>query len=133
MNGGLSLLDKAKQDLVALKYIGLDDEFVFDIYAYHLQQAFEKMMKHVLYLNALPVPFTHDIDELWSRLPPHMQNYFDLSEEAREKLTSYEAKSRYRGNNLYTRSILERYLFKAEESYERLRNLPNTQYTSLFS
>lgn len=129
-----SNLYKAYQDLYALRHLDLDDEIAYDIYAFHLQQVFEKMMKHAIYLRAITIPYTHDLVELYELLTPMQQDIFQLDTYDLKKLTSYEASSRYSSQKLiYSRKTLEQYHILAVKIFEQLQKQANEGYTFLFT
>jgi HEPN domain-containing protein len=93
------LLIKAKEDLIASKYIldGFNNhglELRLEIVFFHFQQCGEKLLKSVLDLNGIQFPRTHDLEILLQLL---VSNDIDLVADVNNlvELTDYAVESRY--------------------------------------
>jgi len=93
--GKISLYDRAvgdfKQGLHALKDAHIDD-VMCDMAGYHLQQAVEKLLKHLITLQGDEFPFTHDISLLLDKISSDVPQWII---DNRETLIKYEALTRY--------------------------------------
>ena len=58
-----SWLDKARSDLYTTERM-LDGDGPFDTACFHAQQAIEKALKALMAYHDLPIPRTHDLEEL---------------------------------------------------------------------
>ena len=93
-----TLLDRALRNFKAAQVnyqYRTDDEFFLNLTGYLLQQATELALKHVLEINGIKYPRTHNIDELLGLLPVslgyRLDNLFMMS----GTITNWESKSRY--------------------------------------
>ncbi len=68
------LLQKAKNDLLALKHMRDAEAFSEDIFGFHVQQAVEKTLKAWLALLGVIYPKTHDINLLLRLIEQAGQN-----------------------------------------------------------
>ena len=93
-----TLLDRALRNFKAAQVnyqYRTDDDFFLNLTGYLLQQATELALKHVLEINGIKYPRTHNIDELLGLLPVslgyRLDNLFMMS----GTITNWESKSRY--------------------------------------
>lgn len=97
-----TLLDIAKVNLKTANCVlekKTDDELMLNVAAYHLQQATELAIKHVLEINSIKYPKTHDISDLLDLVPDDV-NYFDDIYDLADTITVMESKTRYLKNYL---------------------------------
>ena len=77
------LIRKAESEWTVVSR-GLEQDFPPDAICFHIQQAAEKLLKALLVWRGLDFPFTHDLEDLVSRITPEfpeLQEYSDsLSE-----------------------------------------------------
>ena len=86
-------LEKSDSDLNAARWI-TDGPGPFDTACFHAQQATEKALKAFLAYNELPIPRTHDLDEL-QRLCLEFYDSREISELDLAQVTDYAVASRY--------------------------------------
>lgn len=106
-----TLLEGAKANYLAAEHlltIKLDDENMINIIGYHLQQALELGIKHMLEINGIKYPKTHDITDLISLVPEEFQNIFSDVEVYSEVITMWESKTRYVKNFLLACKSIEK-------------------------
>mgnify|MGYP003294891823 CR=1 FL=1 len=74
-----------------------DDEEQLNIVGYHLQQAIELAIKHILALNGVPFQKTHDIDQLINIADlNNIELYLpDYIKEKADTISLWESKTRY--------------------------------------
>ena len=93
-----TLLDFAINNLKAERAISMaypNDDGMLNQRGYHLQQAIELTLKHILEPHGIKFPKTHDIDDLIDILPPiYEQRVKELKEYSRN-ITQLESKTRY--------------------------------------
>lgn len=97
-----TLLDIAKVNLKTANCVlekKTDDELMLNVAAYHLQQATELAIKHILETNSIKYPKTHDISDLLDLVPDDV-NYFDDIYDLADTITVMESKTRYLKNYL---------------------------------
>ncbi len=90
-------IEKAEEDYRNAEYtLTLEEECPLSTICFHAQQCVEKYLKALLVCSSLPVPKTHDLVELYHRVP------FDrrpaLSEESLATLNRYAVETRYPGD-----------------------------------
>lgn len=92
--------DKALSNFKSAKLIFViakDDEEQLNQIGYHLQQALELAIKHILAVNGEPIQKTHDIDQLITYAKERKIELY-LTEYLKEKadvITLWETKTRY--------------------------------------
>ena len=92
--------DKALSNFKSAKLIftvATDDEEQLNQAGYHLQQALELAIKHILAINGKPIQKTHDIDQLISYAKDQKIELY-LTEYLKEKadiITLWETNTRY--------------------------------------
>lgn len=94
-----TLLDKAYANLIYAKsgFLRADDEIVFDLVGYHVQQAVESTIKYVLEMNGVEYAHNHNIRQM-IQLSESKNVDLKLPEfiyEHAEMFTEWEASSRY--------------------------------------
>lgn len=92
-----TLLEKAQANLqVAEVSLNVSsDDAIINIVAYHLQQAVELALKHILEISGIRYPKTHAIEELVELLPKDVSEISDILGDSAYMFTSWEAKTRY--------------------------------------
>ena len=93
-----TLLDRALRNFKAAQVnyqYRTDDEFFLNLTGYLLQQATELALKHVLEINGIKYPRTHNIDELLGLLPVSLGYRLDNLFMMAGTITNWESKSRY--------------------------------------
>lgn len=106
------LLKKSENNIAIAKYTwrsaSLDDSFISNT-CYHLQQALELALKHLLELNAIEYPRTHNIRVLLDLC--HSINLpFEIPccvENKAPTYTNWEASSRYNDNFMASKTDVE--------------------------
>ncbi len=89
-------LTKALHDLTAARTVTASAEPLFDVGAFHCQQAAEKAVKAYLVFRDHPFPKTHDVAELIDRAGD-FEAGFDRWRDAAGRLTQYATDARYPG------------------------------------
>jgi HEPN domain-containing protein len=84
---------KAESDLVTAKKV-LEGDGPYDTACFHAQQAAEKYLKGLLALHLVPVPRTHDLDEL-DELCRATVSGWKLADVDLTELTPYAVELRY--------------------------------------
>ena len=84
---------KAESDLFVVRQI-LDTPGPYDTACFHAQQAIEKFLKSVLLLYDVPVPRTHDLEEL-QRLCLEVRPIPELAALDLTQITDYAVAARY--------------------------------------
>ncbi|MGB2937989.1 MAG: HEPN domain-containing protein [Phycisphaerae bacterium] len=92
-------LTKALHDLTAARMVTASTEPLFDVGAFHCQQAAEKAVKAYLVFRDRPFPKTHDVAELIDRAGD-FEAGFDRWRDAAGRLTQYATDARYPGLEL---------------------------------
>ena len=88
-------LTKAENDLLTAAHIlALGDGCPAEIVCFHAQQCVEKYLKALLVSQGIPFPKTHDINKVWSLLPPRMRPKLG-SKAQKDDLTEYATVTRY--------------------------------------
>lgn len=96
-----TLFDKAIQNMEIAKLIRRsvksDDEAYLNYIGYHIQQAVELAFKHLLELNGIAYPYTHDITQLIKIANENHVNWGDdfYIDTASGTLTLWESQTRY--------------------------------------
>lgn len=92
-----TLLGKAESNLFAAETVlqASTDDSVVNIAAYHVQQAVELSLKHVLECSGIKYLHTHAIEDLVDLLPEEAEYIAELIGDAAYMFTSWEAKTRY--------------------------------------
>ena len=80
-------LAKSDSDLAAANVL-LEGDGPYDTVCFHTQQAVEKMLKGLLAFYELPIPKTHDLDEL-QRLCLEVQTWPELAKFDLTQITDY--------------------------------------------
>ena len=62
---------KAEADWLGVQQLDAKEHRLNDLICFHCQQAAEKYLKALLQELGLPVPRTHDLEDLFDRLLPH--------------------------------------------------------------
>ena len=128
----MNYLDRAKYDLEAARIfltpIGNpnNDEGLYDIAAYHVQQSIEKALKHILHdlckMDDDSKEFkTHNIVALIRKV--ENTSDFDPSDNIRSKavkVTTWEAKSRYNAGSVATRNEIADGIRATEELIKKI-------------
>ena len=86
-------MDKAASDLAAANLL-LDSPGPYDTACFHAQQAIEKILKGFLAFHELPIPRTHDLEEL-QRMCLEVQPLPELAEIDLTQVTDYAVAVRY--------------------------------------
>ena len=86
-------LAKAESDLVTARLV-LDSLGPYDTVCFHAQQAIEKALKGFLAFHGLPIPRTHDLEEL-QRLCLEIQQLPGIEDLDLTQLTDYAVVMRY--------------------------------------
>lgn len=77
------LVRKAESDWIVVSR-GLEQDLPLDAICFHIQQAAEKLLKALLVWRGIDFPYTHDLEDLLTRITPEfpeLQGYYDsLSE-----------------------------------------------------
>ncbi len=90
-------VEKAEEDWKNAEYtLTLEEECPVSTVCFHSQQCVEKYLKALLICRSLPVPKSHDLLELYHRLPSNDRPL--LSEEGLAILNRYAVESRYPGD-----------------------------------
>ena len=118
-----TLLDLAYGDIRSLTYLCFDDEYVLNVAAYHIQQAYEKVIKFILEMEGVPYPKTNNLVKLGALVPSTRQHLVNLNANDLLYITSYEASSRYDPNFHVTVERLEYYTRLVNECYLAVKNL----------
>ncbi|MDP2983006.1 MAG: HEPN domain-containing protein [Candidatus Latescibacter sp.] len=85
---------KAEQDMqAAVHMLSLGVVATTDIVCFHAQQCIEKYLKSVLVLNQIPVPKTHDIEQILSLIPD--SDRFPMTTSEMRTMTAYAVDTRY--------------------------------------
>jgi HEPN domain-containing protein len=89
-------IEKAEEDYKNAEYtLTLEEDCPVSTVCFHSQQCIEKYLKALLICHFSPVPKSHDLVELYNRLPSG--NKPTLSEEGLAILNRYAVESRYPG------------------------------------
>ncbi|MBM3746045.1 MAG: HEPN domain-containing protein [Acidobacteria bacterium] len=97
---------------------GLEQDFPLDAICFHIQQAAEKLLKALLVSRGVDFPFTHDLEDLVSRITPEFPELQDYSDSLSEH-TQYAVGMRYDDSICPTREDA----VAAAETVRRLRTL----------
>jgi len=89
-------LTKALHDLTAARTVAASAEPLFDVGAFHCQQAAEKAVKAYLVFRDRPFPKTHDVAELIDRAGDYEAGFSQWRDTA-GRLTQYATDARYPG------------------------------------
>ena len=125
MSNEIDLLQRAGADLGTAKLIlesDLPDPLYLDIAAYHLQQALEKIMKHIININGKKFPFVHEIDVLYNTMETYGLDPPAWIAEHEDTLTKYATVTRYTRNIVASRRKLTELLPLVEDYLEQHRN-----------
>jgi len=96
---------KAEQDYVLAKHGSRSKVPVHDGVCFHCQQCAEKYLKGLMEESGLPVPKTHDLDLLLTRLVPHHPTLRSLRR-GLLFLTAFAVDTRYPGNSASKRQAV---------------------------
>jgi HEPN domain-containing protein len=89
-------IEKAEEDYKNAEYtLTLEENCPVSTVCFHSQQCIEKYLKALLICHSLSVPKSHDLVELYHRIPS--DNRPTLSEEGLAVLNRYAVESRYPG------------------------------------
>lgn len=102
--------------------IAFDDEEQLNIVGYHLQQALELAIKHILFTSGVSLPKTHDIDQLIVCAKDNDVDLF-LSDELILKaplISNWEVKTRYILGFKLEVQIVQGVLHEIEQYFEIL-------------
>lgn len=122
----IDFLRRAKVDLKICKKTIRDweDEIEIEIAAYHLQQALEKAMKHLIIIIGSDYPRTHEIKHLWSQLDALGYTPPEWIWEHRRLLTDFSDKTRYGERLISTQRevmefipLLEEYIWQIDQNF----------------
>jgi HEPN domain-containing protein len=90
-------IEKAEEDFTNAEYtLTLQDNCPLSTVCFHSQQCVEKYLKALLIGHSLPVPKSHDLLELYHRIP--LDHRPGLSEEWLAVLNRYAVETRYPGD-----------------------------------
>jgi HEPN domain-containing protein len=90
-------MEKAEEDYRNAKFtLTLEEDCPFSTVCFHSQQCVEKYLKALLVCHSISVPKSHDLLELYNRVPVEQKP--GLSEEALAVLNRYAVEARYPGN-----------------------------------
>ena len=93
-----TLLDRARLDYMMAKknfqFIREDDVYI-NLTGYLLQQSVELALKHILEINSIRYPKTHDIYTLIDLLPEDIRTIASGIEPCADTITTWESKTRY--------------------------------------
>lgn len=119
-----TLLDLASVDLIAVKNMNIaDDEIMMFLYAYHLQQGFEKIFKYLLTTKGVEYTKTHNLAELKILIKRNNIECNDgLTNSELVTLTTYESSSRCDGNFFASMRELKLFKDKLIALYDSVRN-----------
>ena len=114
-----TLLDKAFRNLDVAKMIKNQmgtDEYYLNFIGYHLQQAVELGIKHIMEINGFEFPKKHEIEQLIlyakeEDINLHLTEYID---EHAEMFSLWEAKTRYIKNYKLEMNKIEKALVEVE-------------------
>lgn len=130
-----TLLDIAKANLKAANCVltqKTDDELFINIAAYHLQQTTELTIKHVLEINGVKYPKTHDISDLLDLVPEGI-NYFENISDLADTITMMESKTRYLKNYLSSEKKVMKVLDCITEVIKNIDNDTLCNKSSVFN
>jgi len=121
-----TLLDMAAENLKAKDAIlekYPDDDGMLNYAGYHLQQAIELMLKHVLEMHGIKYPRTHDIGDLVDLLPdPYTEIAEDIGDNARD-ITHLESNTRYRKDYFVSSRLVAKVSNLATTLFENILNI----------
>lgn len=87
-------IKKAEQDMqAAVQLLSLGNVSPIDVVCFHTQQCLEKYLKSVLVFYQIPVPKTHDIEELLNLIPE--SDRFNMTTPEMRRMTAYAVDTRY--------------------------------------
>jgi len=107
----------------------LEDDLYLNVAGYHLQQAVELALKHILELAGIRYPKTHSISELLAMIPETIQISRSVLITLQDTLTSWEAKTRYIKNYRAEESSLARSFKVIETLLNEAENVQITRVT----
>lgn len=90
-------MEKAEEDYRNARYtLTMEEDCPSSTVCFHNQQCVEKYPKALLVCHSIPVPKSHDLLELYNRVPIDQRPH--LSEEALAVLNRYAVEAMYPGN-----------------------------------